>query len=50
MEPEDVERVRRNMESMGDALRGPQAFGPEVDAPSDADEQGKLLAFLGRRP
>ena len=50
MEPEDVERVRRNMESMGDALRGPQAFGSALEAPPDAGEQDQLLAFLGRRP
>jgi uncharacterized protein (TIGR03086 family) len=50
IEPEDIERVRRYMEPMGDALRGPQAFGPAVDARPDAGEQEKLLAFLGRRP
>ena len=50
MEGEDVQRVRRYMESMGDALRGPRAFGPELEAPPGADEQGRLLAFLGRRP
>ena len=46
---DDVERVRRYMESMGDALRSPQAFGPAVEAPPGADEQDRLLAFLGRR-
>lgn len=30
-------------------LRSPGAFGPEVEAPAAADEQTKLLAFLGRR-
>ena len=49
MEGDDVERVRRYMESMGDALRSPQAFGPAVEAPPGADEQDRLLAFLGRR-
>jgi hypothetical protein len=34
---------------MGDAMRGPGAFGPELEAPEDADEQTRLLAFLGRR-
>jgi hypothetical protein len=24
-------------------------FGPAVEAPADADDQTKLLAFLGRR-
>ena len=50
MEDEDIERVRRYMESMGEGLRSPGAFGPEVEAPPDADNQGRLLAFLGRRP
>jgi uncharacterized protein (TIGR03086 family) len=50
MEDEDVERVRRYMESMGDGLRSPGAFGPEVPAPPGADDQVRLLAFLGRRP
>lgn len=50
IEPDDVARVRRHAESFGDAMRGPQAFGPEVDPPADADDQARLLAFLGRRP
>jgi uncharacterized protein (TIGR03083 family) len=36
--------------SLGDMMRSPQAFGPEVEAPAGADEQGRLLAFLGRTP
>jgi uncharacterized protein (TIGR03086 family) len=50
VEPEDAKRVRRYMESMGDALRSPGAFGPEVEPPANADEQQRMLAFLGRRP
>ena len=49
IENEDVERVRRNMESMGDALRSPGAFGAAVEPPPDADDRQKMLAFLGRR-
>jgi uncharacterized protein (TIGR03086 family) len=49
MEPDDAQRVRRNMASMGDNLRSPGAFGVEVDPPPGADEQQKMLAFLGRR-
>src|SRR5437588_9879818 len=48
MEPEDVERVRRNMESMGDALRGPQAFGRPLEAPPDAAETDPAIACLWR--
>ena len=50
IEPEDIVRVRAQAEEFGDALRSPQAFGPEVEAPSGADDQTKLLAFLGRNP
>ncbi|MCA1691951.1 MAG: TIGR03086 family protein, partial [Actinobacteria bacterium] len=50
MDPADVTRVRRYMEEMGDALRGPQAFGPAIEPPAGADEQAQLLAFLGRQP
>ncbi len=50
IEPEDVARVRKIAEGFGDAIRSPQAFGPEVEAPPGADEQAKLLAFLGRTP
>jgi uncharacterized protein (TIGR03086 family) len=49
MDPDDVARVRRQAEAFGDAMRSPQAFGPELEAPEGADEQTKLLAFLGRR-
>lgn len=45
----DVTRVREVADSFGDALRSPQAFGPAIEPPADADEQTKMLAFLGRR-
>lgn len=47
---DEVARTRETLAGMGDALRGPGAFGPEVEVPGDADDQTKLLAFLGRRP
>src|SRR5947208_733384 len=50
IDAEDAARVRRNMESMGNGLRSPGAFGAEVEAPAGADEQQKMLAFLGRQP
>ena len=49
IEPDDAQRVRRNMESMGDALRSPGAFGAEVEPSPGADEQQQMLAFLGRK-
>ncbi len=48
--PNDVARVRAAAESFGDAMRSPQAFGPALEPPPDADDQQRLLAFLGRRP
>jgi uncharacterized protein (TIGR03086 family) len=46
---DEVVRAREAAAQFGDALRGPNAFGPEVPAPDGADEQTRLLAFLGRR-
>ncbi|GAA4357886.1 TIGR03086 family metal-binding protein [Angustibacter luteus] len=45
---DEIERAWQDVEGFGDALRSPGAFGPEVEVPDDADEQTKLLAFLGR--
>lgn len=47
----DADEVRAMYEGilpMDEALRGPNAFGPKVDPPADADDQTKLLCFLGR--
>jgi uncharacterized protein (TIGR03086 family) len=49
IDPEDLVRVSEQTLAFGDMLRSPQAFGPEVEPPADADDQTKLLAFLGRR-
>src|SRR5690606_42123417 len=47
---DEVARVHAGLAAMGDVLRGPGAFGPEVPAPEGADAQARLLALLGRRP
>ena len=47
--PDEIARLREHLAGMGDAMRGPGAFGPEVEPPAGADEQARLLAFLGRR-
>jgi len=49
IDPQDLTRVKRDMEAMGDALRSPGAFGPALETPADANEQQRVLAFLGRR-
>ena len=41
---------QHHLQTMGDALRSPGAFGAEVEVPAGADEQQKMLAFLGRKP
>ncbi len=49
IDPADLARVKGLTEGFGDAMRGPQAFGPAVEPPAGADEQTQLLAFLGRK-
>ena len=49
IDPDDIARVRARAEAFGEAMRAPRAFGPEVEAPAGADDQTRLLAFLGRR-
>jgi hypothetical protein len=44
-----VKRGLREFPKFGEMMRGSNAFGPAVDAPPDADEQTRLLNFLGRR-
>jgi uncharacterized protein (TIGR03086 family) len=45
---DEVKAVFESLRPLGDKLRSPGAFGPEVPPPEGADEQAKLLAFLGR--
>ena len=49
MPPDEVSRALVQASEFGEAMRGPNAFGPELPAPEGADEQTRLLAFLGRR-
>ncbi len=50
IDPEDVARVQAAAEEFGDRMRGPGAFGDAVEPPADADDQQRMLAFLGRDP
>ncbi len=47
--PEELDRIAQDARDLGEAARAPGVLGPPVEAPADADEQTKLLAFLGRR-
>jgi uncharacterized protein (TIGR03086 family) len=49
LDPDDVARVMAAAPAFGDALRGPNVCGPELTPPADADDQTRMLAFLGRR-
>lgn len=50
MDPADVERIRRDVESFGDAARSDQVFGPALEVGEQASPEERLLAFLGRTP
>jgi uncharacterized protein (TIGR03086 family) len=50
MHPADVRWADDKAKSFGDMIRTDGVCGPEVEAPAGADEQAKLLAYLGRQP
>ena len=47
---DSVSAMLAGIEPMDAALRASGHYGRRVSVPEDADEQSKLLAFLGRRP
>jgi uncharacterized protein (TIGR03086 family) len=49
MEPADVERLDAAAQAFGDNMRGPGAFGDAVEPPPGADQQQRVLAYLGRQ-
>ena len=49
LDPQDMARIHEGMAPLADQMRGPGAFGPEVQVAPDADAQTKFLAFLGRQ-
>lgn len=46
--PDDLVRVAAQAREFGAALRRPGICGPALEPPPNADEQTRLLAFLGR--
>lgn len=46
---DEVRTLDAALRPMGDMLRSPGAFGPEIEPAPDADEQTRFLNFLGRR-
>jgi uncharacterized protein (TIGR03086 family) len=50
LSPHEIARAWQDCEVLGEGMRSPGAFGPAVEPAPGADEQARLLAFLGRRP
>ncbi len=50
LDPDEVHRLLVDMEPLDDVLRQSGQYGPRVPVPDDADEQTKLIAFIGRQP
>ena len=48
LDPDEVHLLFEAMEPRDEMMRQGTAFGPRVPVPDDADEQTKLLAFVGR--
>lgn len=49
LEPGDMDHIDEAMAGLADKMRGPGAFGPELEPPAGADRQTRFLAFFGRR-
>lgn len=50
LDGDEVHRMITGMEPYDDMLRASGHYGPRVEVPADADEQTRLIAFMGRRP
>jgi uncharacterized protein (TIGR03086 family) len=50
LDPGEVHRMLAGMEPMDEAMRASGHYGPRVPVPDDADEQTRLIAFIGRQP
>jgi uncharacterized protein (TIGR03086 family) len=48
LEPTEVAQLWAAVEGFGDTLRTEGVCGPAIEPPPDADEQTRLLCFLGR--
>jgi uncharacterized protein (TIGR03086 family) len=50
LDPDEVHSMLEGMEPMDQMLRESGHYGPRVAVPADADEQTRLIAFIGRQP
>lgn len=50
LDPGEARQMLAGMEQYDEALRSSGQYGPRVEVPDDADDQTKLIAFIGRHP
>ena len=50
LDADEVHRMLVGIEPYDEMLRSSGQYGPRVAVPDDADEQTRLLAFIGRQP
>lgn len=50
LDPDEVHALLAGIEPMDEILRQSGQYGPRVEVPADADEQTRLVAFIGRQP
>ena len=50
LDAEEVHRFVEGMEPHDAAMRASEHYGARVPVPDDADEQTRLIAFVGRQP
>lgn len=50
LDRDEVHRMFEGIEPYDEMLRASGQYGPRVAVPDDADEQAKLIAFMGRQP
>ena len=50
LDRDEVHRMFEGIEPYDEMLRASGQYGPRVAVPDDADEQAKLIAFMGRHP
>ena len=50
LDADEVHRMVTGMEPYDDMLRASGQYGPRVEVQADADEQARLISFMGRQP
>ncbi len=50
LDPDEVAALLVEMEPVDEMLRASGQYGPRVVVPDEADDQTKLIAFVGRQP